>query len=245
MTRLALLAALALTLGCVGPKRQSRAVARIELGNAYLMEGDPSSAIGTLREAVKLDPRNPTGWHKLALAYMAHDANTESEDAFDRSLHLAPEDAEVLNNYGLLMLRLERNDEAIVAFEEALRDLTYRKPALVLNNLGWALYEQDRFDDALLRLNEAVRRAPNLCQARFHRGLVHQALGHLPQSLDDFEGVIDLCGDATPGAYYHAAEVLQAMGETARADTYLQTAARLAPGTELATAAKSLSGGGR
>ena len=44
--------------------------------------------------------------------------------------------------------------------------------------------------------------------------------------MDDFETVIQTCGDDAMGAYYHAAEALFVLGETAAGCTYLRTALR-------------------
>lgn len=232
---------LALALACVGPKKQARAAAQLELGSAYLEERNPEGAIEALRVAVKLDRRNYAAWEKLALAYMARGASDEARDAFRHALRIQPDSAQILNNYGLLLLSEGELEEAVAAFEHALEDLTYRKPALVLNNLGFALFELGRNDEALRRLDEAVARSPSLCPARFHRGLVHQALGSLDAAMSDLDAVIEQCGDEAPGAYYHAAQVLLAQGNRVAAEAYAQNVLRLVPDDpKLRDAAKAL-----
>lgn len=218
-----------LTPGCASAKRKSQSNAHLELGAAYLEERNPEGAITELREAVHLNRRNAAAWEKLGLAYMSRGASDEALRAFQRALRYDPDNAQILNNYGLLLLSREQTDDAIAAFEHALEDLTYRKPALVLNNLGYAYFLAGRNDEALRRLDEAVNRSPNLCQARFHRGLVWKAKGELENALTDLDRVIQQCGDEAPGAYYHAAEVLLAQGNRVAAETYIQNVLRLVP----------------
>ncbi|MDP6932256.1 MAG: tetratricopeptide repeat protein [Myxococcota bacterium] len=218
---------------CVGPQRKSRAVAKADLGGAYIVEGNPEAAIEVLQQAVELDRRNWIAWNKLAIAYQSRGAPEEAHKAFQQALRIAPDKAEVLNNYGLLLLSEGSIDEAIENFELARQDLVYRKPAWVLNNLGYALMLDGQHAVALGHLDEAVRRAPHLCQARFHRGLVHQELDNRDQALSDLEAVIHMCGDEAPGAYFHAGVLLQEQGDVEAAEHYLRTVIREAPGSEL------------
>ena len=123
-------------------------------------------------------------------------------------------------------MKLERYEEALQQFDITLADLTYRTPARALNSKGFTLYKLGQFDEAITILTKAVRRTPQLCQARFHRGLSYQAKAEHSSALDDFEAVIQDCGAEASGAYYHAAESLFPLGEREAACTYLRTARR-------------------
>lgn len=241
MRRLALLVLVLALGGCIGPKRQARAQAHFDLGSVYLSESNPEGAIVELRQSAKFDPRSWATWDKLGLAYMAKGAGAEAQDAFERGVKLAPDNAQILNNYGLLLLEQKKLGQAIEVFNHALEDLTYKKPALVLNNLGFALYLDGQYDLALQRLSEAVERLPSLCPARFHRGLVNQARGDLNAAIADLDAVIQTCKEGAPGAYYHAAEVLIAQGNLSAASVYLRTAEQMAGDDKaLAEAARAL-----
>lgn len=232
--------ALLLVGGCASAKQQQQATARLELGAAYLSEGNPEAAISELRTAVKLDRYNWAAWEKLGLAYMARGALDESERAFRKAVRLQPKNAQVLNNYGLLLMRLGRLDEAIVLFQRAEQDLTYRKTALVLSNLGYALFLTGQHDQAIAKLDDAVRRSPELCPAWFHRGLAHKAKGNLDRALADFETVIEKCGAEVPGAYFHGAQVLEAKGDLGTARDWLRLVVQMAPNTDVASAASEM-----
>ncbi len=235
--------ALALTfaaVACTTAARREKAVTRVDLGTAYLREGNPQSAITVLEQATRYDRRNWDAWNKLGLAYSAQGAPDLAERAFKRALRLAPDKADVNNNYGLFLMEQGRLDDAIEHFETATRDLTYRNPALVLSNLGFALLQAGLTDRAIRTLEEAVKRAPNLCQARFNLGLAHEKKGDAEAAVEDFQAVMTLCGDEAPGAWYHGALALFDTGDVRGACTWLHEVVRKVPGTDLGDKAADL-----
>ncbi len=228
------------TSGCISTARQEKAAGRVSLGAAYLREGNLPGAIETLEEGARLDRRNWAAWNKLGLAYMAAGAYDKSEKAFLKSIDLVPDEAEALTNYGSMLIRAGRSAEAIPILESATRDLTYRKPALPLSNLGYAHLTLGDYDRALPLFSDAIRRAPNLCQARFLRGLTYAQLEDTPRALEDFDAVIQLCGDEAPGAYYQAGKLLLETQKRNEGCTYLLTAMQEAADSELGEQARSL-----
>jgi len=236
--RLLLLLVLA---GCVTQKKVRQSEARTDLGTAYLREGNPPGAVHALREATRHNPQNGVAWERLGLAYMASNALDDAETSFKKALRLVYEDkGRVFYNYGLLLIRMERFEDAITQFEATLADLTYRTPSRALNSLGFALHLLGRHDDAIQRLTDAIQRSPKLCQARFHRALAFQAKGNNELALNDFEAVIQICGDDAAGAYLHAAPVLFALDQKEAGCDYLVTAQKNAPNTDLSRAAARL-----
>ena len=238
--RTAALCILLVATGCVTQARQKKAATHTQLGVAYLRERNVPSAIGELQAAVKADPRNWAAQNKLGLAYLAAGATDKSVRCLEKAVQLNPTNAEVQNNYGLVLMRAGRVEEAVTAFEVAIEDLTYRRPSLPLSNLGHALYLLNRNEEAVRVLDQAVARAPNLCEARFNRGLAWEALGKAERALEDMEAVIALCGEQATGAYLEAGQLLLARGDRNGACTYLLTAVEGAPGTPLAEAAQAL-----
>ena len=210
--------------GCVSAKKQHQSTSRTELGSAYLREGNGAAAVGVLEEAVQLDRRNWQAWDKLGLAYFAQGAPEKSEEAFKKGLSLAPEKAEINNNYGLILVKMDRIPEAIERFEVGSKDITYRQPALVLSNLGYALHLDGQHTKAILVLDVAIQRSPKLCQARYHRGLAREAVDRPDKALLDYKVVIEVCGKNAPGAYFYAAKLLLDSGDREGACHYLASA---------------------
>lgn len=211
-----------ISFSCVTAQKQQRAESRIILGSAYLKEGDIPGAIGMLQEATKYNPKSPEAWERLGLAYYSQGAVELSEEAFKKSLRIDSERAETNNNYALILLDQKRFDEAITHFTVATKDLSYRNTAMVLSNLGRAFHLNEQPEAALKSLDDSVRRAPNLCIARFNRGLVLKSLSEEVAALNDFTTVITICGEKAIGAYYQAALLLHPTDSPA-ACSYLQT----------------------
>ncbi len=226
--------------GCISEARQQKAAGRINLGSAYLREGNLPAAIDSLEEGAKLDKRNWSGWNKLGLAYMAAGAMDKADQAFLTAIELVPDEAEVLTNYGSFLIRAGRSEEALPVLEKATQDLTYRKPAIPFTNLGYAYLELGRHAEAQAALDQAVRRAPNLCHARFLRGMLYVDTGKPDRALSDFDVVVQMCGDEATGAYYQAARVLLDSGKRNDGCSYLLTAMRGAGDSELGHQAREL-----
>lgn len=235
-----LLLVLSVFAGCVSAQKQDQAASRALLGQAYLRESNPAGAVLILEEAVQLDRYNFEAWQNLALAYMSQGVFEDSERAFKKALQLAPGRAEINNNYGLLLLKLDRREESIASFEAAIADITYRSPALAMSNLGYVFYLDGRNDEALAHLTEALRRAPGLCQAQFNRGLVYRASGEADLALADFQQTIDTCGDTASGAYLQAAEVMLEQGDVYGGCVYLDRLATIDPHSPLGRDAREV-----
>ncbi|MCB9744949.1 MAG: tetratricopeptide repeat protein [Alphaproteobacteria bacterium] len=238
-TRGLLLLAL-LASGCITVAKQERAVARVQLGAAYLNEGSTESAIATLQEAVKLDRRNVDAWHQLALALVAKGANKEAEKAFKRALRLERDDAAINLNYAYLLQNLGRNEEAIERLEVARADLTYMKPSLVLNNLGFAYLQQGRLPEATQALEEAVIRKPDYCAAWYNLGLTYAEADEVAKGIDALDKVVMICPGVYPEATLMAGELLIEMGRQDEGEMYLSRVVKEHPGTPLSKRAKEM-----
>lgn len=229
-----------LAICCATPQKMERAAVKTDLASVYLQEGNLEGAIAILEEATSLHRQNWMAWNHLGIAYMEKHRPEEADRAFRRAIRFSGgERAEPHLNYGLFLFHEGCVDEAIVQYELALEDLTYRKPALVMNNLGYAYYTQGRYDEAVRILGQALRRMPNLCQARFHLGLTLRAMGRSTRALEAFERTIMLCGEEALGAYLQAGELLLEAGEREKAATYLRKVIEAYPDSEPARSARS------
>ncbi|MFZ5481215.1 MAG: tetratricopeptide repeat protein [Myxococcota bacterium] len=234
--RLALAALLLVS--CVGPKRAERAASRVDLGAAYYREGNPEAAITTLREAVKMDPRNWRARNTLAVAYIAKQEPELAEEAFEGALRLNPDEAEILVNYGAFQLKAGRVDEAIATFEKALKDLDYRNPPLIQSNLALAMLQANRLDEALAYAREAVRRQPLLCEGWFHVGLVQERRKDQPAALEAYRKLVETCPNEGVGARLRTGCIQVEVGMAEEGVAELRRVISEAPNTPLADEAR-------
>ncbi len=223
MGRLALIVAVVtLASGCVTKKRQLRADAKIELGTAYLQEGRVEASIGTLEQAVKLDPRNVTAHERLGLALVRRGEPEAAESAFQRALKLDAEATSVRVNYGYLLQKLGRHEDAVAVLEPGEADYTYDKPVVVLSNLGFSYLQVGRTGDALGVLQEATVRGPHYCPAWYNLGLAYEAEHKLEEALDAYEHVLMLCDETSDGSRHRAGLVLLELERCEDGSAYLQ-----------------------
>jgi Flp pilus assembly protein TadD len=104
----------------------------------------------------------------------------ESVDCFERSLQLAPRNVKAKNNEGLALEGLNRNDDAVAAYREAIawqQDSAHPSEQPMLN-LGIVLVNRGEVGEALPLLLQAEQIAPKDYK-------IHEQLGHLYLGKDD------------------------------------------------------------
>ena len=89
-------------------------------GVSAMAQRDFGTALQSFDEIVKLDPDFAEGWNKRATVNYLIGAYEDSLDDIVRTLRLEPRHFGALSGRGLVLLQLERAEEALEAFEEAL-----------------------------------------------------------------------------------------------------------------------------
>jgi Tfp pilus assembly protein PilF len=230
---------LALLSGCVSPKQMERATARTDLGVAYIREGNVESAVATLREAAELDGSSWRTWNALAVAYVAKGDEKLARKAFHRAIRAAPDEGEVLVSRGSFLVRTGHLKEAIADYRAALRDLDYRNHAVALSNLSYALVLSGDAKEGAAVAREALRRAPSLCEARFHLGLALEKLGDAPGAIAAYGAHVEQCPERSLGARVQLGCLLMAQGSRPRGLEQLDAVVAAAPESAFATSARA------
>lgn len=225
--------------GCISAKDIERAASRVELSAAYIRENNAEAAVGSLREAIKLDPRNWRAHMMLGMAYIAKGQPDLADESFRDALRLNPEEGEVLVNYGAFLVQQGRPAEAIPLLERAVNDLDYRSPAIVLSNLSRAHLDLGQSDKAALRAEEALRRAPTLCPAMYHLGLAQEARGQPAAALRAYDLLTETCPNEAVGGWLRSGCIRAEQGDHSGADVAFGQVENLAPGTAAADEARS------
>jgi len=140
------------------------------LSKLYLAAADNERAIASARAAVACDSENAQARSQLALALASADELVQSLEAHDRAVGLAPGDAIVLSNRGVLHERLGNHDKALVDFERAMA-LRPNDPD-VLSNCANTLVSLKRYCEAEESFDRAIILEPQHAKARFNRSLL-------------------------------------------------------------------------
>ncbi|MGC2232421.1 MAG: tetratricopeptide repeat protein, partial [Candidatus Acidiferrum sp.] len=110
--------------------------------------------------------------------------NLAAEKAFRQALELDPQSVELLNNLAISLARLGREDEAIAAYEQALK-LRQDDP-ITRRNLGVAYFRAHRYKDALPLLQSFAGSEPTF-QSLDLTGLTLFALNQYREAAAYFE----------------------------------------------------------
>jgi tetratricopeptide (TPR) repeat protein len=131
---------------------------RLHAIRGVLQSGDIVSAARDADQALRDGVRHPFLFNTVAMHLEAEGRLDEAERVLRDGLAAAPDDAGLLHALGLLLLRLEKPDEALTLFERVLAGRGDFAPALVA--LGQALEATGVLPAAEARYREALSLAP-------------------------------------------------------------------------------------
>lgn len=173
MSRLLLVAVPLMVLaGCVTTTEGARTVdnkaaaqANVQLGIAYLREGNLQVAKDKLDRALKQDPKNPDVYWATASLYEAMNQPKQAEHNYEKALEISPDNAQIENTYAVFLCRQGEIDRALPIFERVIADKLYPTPYAAAANAGVCLRGQKRDADAQRFFERAVALGPNFVDA--------------------------------------------------------------------------------
>ena len=125
---------------------------------------------GNLNETIKLAlsltknfPNHSFAWKALALSYEKTGKILKSLDANQKAKEINPQDAEVHNNLGNVLEKLEKFDEAQNNYRQAI--LLEKNYTEAYYNLANLLNKLSRFDEAEINYIQAIKLKPNFAKA--------------------------------------------------------------------------------
>lgn len=161
--------------------------------------GEIDAAVRDYRAALALDPGANTATHYLGVAHYQRGNLGDALPLVERSLEIAPHEAEFYNNAGLLYAALDRFDDAVAAHRSALAARDDHVAAW--NNLGLALAQRNELDDAIDAYRHALALEPGFAEARWNLALALLARGDYAEGWREYDarlGLDALAGRAKP-----------------------------------------------
>ncbi|MFO8114147.1 MAG: tetratricopeptide repeat protein [Halorubrum sp.] len=158
----------------------------------------------------------------VGLSYMGINRFEEATETFERAAQFAEEDSleaqEAWVNKGAAHAELEEYDQAIGAYEEALRiDDSSEHAATAETNLAYALWEFGRTEQALEHAERAVETDPRFAEAWYNRGFLLVERGLAEDAVTCFDNAIRL-GYRNAGVLEEKARALEEAGEHEQAE---------------------------
>jgi len=204
-TSLVIVSATVLALaGCAGAANRAKKKGdasnyNMQLGMAYLNQGDLGLAKEKLDRAVAENPGDPSVHSAMAMLQDRLGRPDQADKEFKAALTLGPRSPDVLNNYAVYLCRSGRADEGVKAFEEAAHNALYRTPEAAYTNAGVCLRGAKRDTQAAMSFQRALRIKPSFAEAAyqladldFRRGEVQSARETVDQFVASYEPTADL-----------------------------------------------------
>ena len=141
------------------------ALTNLNLGIAYLKEGDYNKALEKLKKALIADSGYAPTYNVLGLLYQQLGDDNKAEENFKRALAINNVDSSTLNNYGNFLCKLGRLSEAENAFLKAAENPLYDAPEIAITNAGQCLYQNKKIEDAEKYYRQALQLNPQIPQA--------------------------------------------------------------------------------
>lgn len=182
---------------------------------------------GRLRIAVE-QPREAEAARLFAEALAAHRAGdlATARALYERVLILAPNDADALNNLGVLLSAQRDFDRALNLLRRAAS--VAPRSAGTWNNIGTTLREQGRGSDAVAAYQHALTLDPQHQGAKVGLAQQYLAIGSVTQARELLEDVL-AANPALAEAHYALGQALELQGDRAGAIREYSAFMRLAP----------------
>ncbi|TKX42451.1 tetratricopeptide repeat protein [Halorubrum sp. SD690R] len=167
----------------------------------------------------------------VGLSYMGINRFEEATETFERAANFAEEDSleaqEAWVNKGAAHAQLEEFDQAIGAYQEALRiDEESEHAATAETNLAYSLWESGRSEQALEHAERAVETDPRFAEAWYNRGFLLVERGLAEDAVKCFDNAIRL-GYRDAGVLEEKARALEEAGEHEQAEEVADRAEEL------------------
>ena len=202
--------------------------------------GKHEEAIAALRRAIEINPQNVALQQACARAMLEDGRYQDAYEHYARMLKLFPQDEDALINYGLLAGRLGHPEQAVEAWEKAIRfDPDQPNPHLYLaevfdqrgDHLTAARHWQEYLRAATLRPDDPAAGIPEQTSAMIQLGDDESRTDHADLARSEYQSAVDLANRASDRkleslAFAHLGDLQEREGDTkSAAESYQRSLA--------------------
>lgn len=145
--------------------RQEIAEANLNLGIAYMQQGQYQQALDKLNRARIAQPDYSPTYNAIGVLYQRLGEHEEAEKYYQYAIKLNPMDSDALNNYGQFLCQMGRMDDAENAFMESAGNPFYPTPEIAITNAGICALNNGKADIAEQYFNKALGKNPRFSPA--------------------------------------------------------------------------------
>lgn len=194
----------------------------------FVLLDDYDDADRWMVRSVEMDAKDADAWYALGRIRYTEQKLQDAVECFQKSLVLTPRSVKAEDNLGLAYQGLNRMDDAIKAFQQALQwqEGAAQPSEQPMLNLGIVYVEQERLDEALPLLKKASEIAPKDPRIREQLGALYVKENRLEDGQREFEAAVAL---APENAAFHflLGRVYHREGQEAKARAEFARAASL------------------
>ncbi len=156
-------------------------------------EGKLEEAVAFYREILKIQPKDITINHNIAVALMDLGNLEEALIGFKKTLALTPDYVIAHYNLGITLNKLKKFNEAEISLKKTIT----LKPdfAEAHNMLGSTLHDLDKLDEAKVHIKKALILKPDFVEANYNLGILLNKLKNFYEAEVAFKKVIELNPD--------------------------------------------------
>ena len=154
----------------------------VQLGTAYLQQGNYALARDKLERALKQNSKDPDVHTSLGLLYDRTGDTKGADKHFREALRLAPDKPDISNNYAIYLCKNGRTDEGVERFTAVANNKYYRTPEVALTNAGVCLRSAKRLEEAEKKFAGAIKARPNYTEATVQLASLHLERNEIPQA---------------------------------------------------------------
>ncbi len=151
----------------IRPSQSTNEIAQsnLNLGIAYMKEGNYEKALDKLNKAKDADPGHSPIYNVFGLLYQQLGQDDKAEQNFKRAISLNSSDSRTLNNYGRFLCQQNRVEDAEDIFLKAADNPLYDAPEIAITNAGLCLDNHGQNEKALEYYKKALALNPQMPQA--------------------------------------------------------------------------------
>ncbi|OBW92517.1 hypothetical protein QV08_08625 [Gallibacterium salpingitidis] len=142
---------------------------RVELGLAYLAQGNLALAKANLDKALQHTPNDYLPYLGLAYFYQHTAQNQQADHYYQKALQLVPDNGDVLNNYATYLCNQRQFEQAFQFFDKALASKAYYHFADTYENIVICAYlanDQQKVNTGLMQLKKYAPEKAEALQQR-------------------------------------------------------------------------------
>jgi type IV pilus assembly protein PilF len=211
--------------GCVNANphhaanQRDAATYNVQLGIAYMNQGDLARAKDKLDRAFSQDPDNADVRSARGMLFERMGDAKKADEEFRSALRLAPNDPKVVNNYAVYLCQNGRTDEGVKRFLDAAHNALYTTPEAAYTNAGVCLRAAKRDDEARAEFSRALQIRPNFAEAAYQLAELQMQHGDLTAARTTIDGFFGSF-PATPDLLLLGVRVARAQGDRLGAQRY-------------------------